>query len=65
MKAIVAGLGPLDYRQVQPGVRQFAGSLRPESRSFPEEFIHQHLDAYLHDLGLDALGIDALTFFLG
>ena len=65
VKAIVSGLRPLDYRQVQPGVRQFAGSLRPESRSFPEEFIHQHLDAYLHDLGLDALGIDALTFFLG
>jgi len=65
VEAIVAGVTPLDYRQVRAGVREFAGPLRPESRSFAEEFIHQHLDAYLRDLGLDAFGIDALTLFLG
>jgi hypothetical protein len=65
VEAIVAKVTPLDYRQVRPGVREFAGPLQPESRSFPEEFVHQHLDAYLQDLGLDAYGIDALTLFLG
>lgn len=65
VEAIVAGVTPLDYRQVRPGVREFAGPLRPESRSFAEEFIHQHLDAYLRETGLDAVGIDALTLFLG
>jgi hypothetical protein len=63
--AIVAGVTPLDYRQVRPGVTEFAGPLRPESRGFAAEFIHQHLDAYLEYLGLDAVGIDALRLFLG
>lgn len=65
VEAIVAGVTPLDYRHVRPGVREFAGELRPASRSFAAEFIYQHLDAYLHDLGLDAYGIDALRLFLG
>jgi hypothetical protein len=60
----VAGTEPLGYRQVQPGVRQIAGPLL-DSRSFVEEFVHQHLDAYVHELGLDAHGIDALRLFVG
>lgn len=65
VEAIIAGVTPLEYRQIRPGVREFAGQLRPKSRSFAEEFIHQHLDAYLRELGLDAYGIDALRLFLG
>jgi hypothetical protein len=63
--ALVAGVRPLDYRQIRPGVREFAGPLQPDSRSFAGEFIYQHLDAYLHELGLAAYGIDALRLFLG
>jgi lipase (class 3) len=62
--ALVAGTEPLGYRHIQPGVRVIAGPLIT-SRSFVEEFIHQHLDAYLHELGLDAHGIDALRLFIG
>lgn len=62
---IVAAVTPLEYRHIRPGVREFAGPLQPKSRSFPEEFIYQHLDAYLHDVGLDRYGIDALRLFLG
>jgi len=62
--AIVAATEPLGYRHVQPGVRQIAGPLLA-SRSFVEEFIHQHLEAYLHELGLDAHGVDALRLFVG
>jgi Lipase (class 3) len=61
---IVAATEPLGYRQVQPGVQAMAGPL-VASRSFVQEFIHQHLDAYLHELGLDAHGIDALRLFVG
>jgi len=61
---IVAATEPLGYRHVQPGVRAIAGPL-VASRSFVQEFIHQHLDAYLHELGLDAHGIDALRLFVG
>jgi hypothetical protein len=61
---IVAATEPLGYRHVHPGVRAIAGPL-VASRSFVEEFIHQHLDAYLHELGLDAHGIDALRLFIG
>jgi hypothetical protein len=35
------------------------------TRSFAEEVIHQHVDAYLVALGLDAHGIDLLTLFVG
>ncbi len=62
--ALVAAVGPRDYVQVQVGVAPIEGAL-VESRSFAEEFIHQHLDAYLERLGLDAFGIDALRFFVG
>ena len=61
---IVAATEPLGYRHVQPGVRAIAGPL-VASRSFVQEFIHQHLDAYLHEQGLDAHGIDALRLFVG
>jgi Lipase (class 3) len=63
-EALAAGVGPLAYRQIQPGVRAFKGELA-DSRSFTAEFIHQHLDAYLHELGLDPFGIDALKLFVG
>jgi hypothetical protein len=62
--ALIAAVGPRDYRHVQQGVAPIEGAL-VDSRSFPEEFIHQHLDGYLERLGLDAFGIDALRFFVG
>jgi Lipase (class 3) len=62
--AIVAKVAPLDYRHVEVGVRPIHGQL-VGSRSVALEFAHQHLDAYLDQLGLDAHGIDALTLFVG
>jgi hypothetical protein len=64
IEALVAATEPLGYRQVQPGVRVMTRPLSP-SRLFVGEFIHQHLDAYLQELGLDAHGIDALRLFIG
>jgi hypothetical protein len=64
VESIVGRVGPIGYAHVQPGVRRIEGPL-VGSRGFPEEFIHQHLDAYLHALGLDAHGIDGLTLFVG
>lgn len=59
---IVSRVKGLDYRQARAGVTTFAGALDP-ARSFPAEFIHQHLDAYLDKLDLRADGLTALTFF--
>jgi Lipase (class 3) len=64
VERLVARIGPLGYAHVQPGARQVEGPLLA-TRSFPEELIHQHVDAYLAALGLDALGIDALSLFVG
>jgi hypothetical protein len=54
--------GPLNYRQAREGVVAFSGTLAA-SRSFPGEFIHQHLDAYLEELRL-APALNALKFFI-
>ena len=59
---IASRLAGLDYRQARSGVTTFAGALDPE-RPFVAEFLHQHLEAYLAELGLLDEGLDALTFF--
>jgi hypothetical protein len=59
---IVSRVGGLDYRQARSGVTAFVGTLDPE-RPFAAEFVHQHLDAYLAELGLLDEGLNALTFF--
>ncbi len=52
----------LEYRQARAGVTTFAGALDAE-RGFEMEFIHQHMDAYLDELGLLDERLNALTFF--
>jgi hypothetical protein len=52
----------IDYRQARAGVTTFEGSIRGK-RSFEAEFVHQHLDAYLAELGLLDKEMSALTFF--
>ncbi len=52
----------LEYRQARAGVTTFAGTLDAE-RGFEMEFIHQHMDAYLDELGLLDERVNALTFF--
>lgn len=59
---LAAAVGPLNYRQAQKGVVAFSGTLAA-ARSFPGEFIHQHLDAYLEELRL-APALNALKFFI-
>jgi hypothetical protein len=61
---LVTVTGSLDYGQPTPNRPAFAAPV-DASRRFPEEFIHQHLDAYLRELGLDAHGIDALKLHIG
>jgi lipase (class 3) len=66
IRLIVADTRPLDYRQARRGVRTFTG--RPLAAGFGAapfgpEFVHQHMEAYLEELGLDQHGIHALTFF--
>ena len=59
---IVSRVRELDYRHPRTGVTTFAGPLDP-ARPVAAEFVHQHLDAYLTQLGLADEGLDALTFF--
>jgi len=54
----------LGYQHASEGVLTFAGT-PVDTRSFAQELIHQHLDAYLDRFGLSNDGISALTFFLG
>jgi hypothetical protein len=54
----------LDYQHPSAGVLVFDGKTDP-ARSFVQELIHQHLDAYLDRFGLLGDGIDALTLFFG
>jgi len=63
IERLAAGIGPLNYRQAQRGVVAFSGKLDAAARSFPREFVHQHLDAYLEELRL-APGLNALKFFI-
>jgi hypothetical protein len=60
---IIADVRELDYRHAQRGVVKFMGQLDP-GRLFPAEVVHQHVDAYLAELGLLAQGIRAVTFFI-
>jgi hypothetical protein len=60
---IVAGVRALGYRQATSGVTRFGGGLNP-TRLLAAEFVHQHLDAYLAELGLLSPTMNAVTFFL-
>lgn len=51
------------YRQAQLGVTPFPGELDAK-RDFANEFVYQHLDAYLAKTKLHEEGIRATTFFL-
>ena len=59
---ITSKVKPIDYRQARAGVTTFKGPLRGK-RPFEAEFVHQHLDAYLAELGLLGKEMSALTFF--
>jgi len=59
---ITSKVKPIDYRQARTGVTTFTGTLH-RKRSFEAEFVHQHLDAYLAELGLLGKEMSALTFF--
>ena len=63
IESIVSGTEALAYRHVQTGTRLIEGALVP-SRPFAEEFVYQHLDGYVDQLGLRAAGVDSLKFFL-
>src|SRR5262249_11071035 len=60
---VIAHVGPLNYRQARSGVSTFAGAI-DSSRMFAAEFIYQHMDAYLAELGLLPEGITPVTFFI-
>ena len=55
-------LASIGYRHAGTGVVSFSG--QPASKDFVLEVIHQHLDAYLIELGLHDR-IQAVTFFIG
>lgn len=59
---IASNVRALDYRQARAGVTTFAGTLDP-GRGVAMEFIHQHLDAYLDELGLLDERLNGLTLF--
>jgi len=60
---IVADVEKRDYRQAKQDVPGFKGGLA-DTRTFPAEFVHQHLQSYIDRTGLDKEGISAETFFL-
>jgi hypothetical protein len=62
IQVITTKVKAIDYRQARAGVTTFEGSIRGK-RSFEAEFVHQHLDAYLAELGLLDKEMSALTFF--
>jgi hypothetical protein len=62
LPGIIADQRELDYRQIQTGITAFAGALDP-ARPFAAEFIHQHMDAYIMELGLFS-EMNAITFFI-
>ncbi len=59
---VVAKTREIGYRQARTGVTTFAGRL-DASRSFASEFVHQHLEAYLAELGLLEAGVRPLALF--
>jgi hypothetical protein len=62
VESIVSGTAAFGYRHVQAGVRRIEATLMP-SRPFAEEFVYQHLDGYVDQLGLRAHGVDAVKLF--
>jgi hypothetical protein len=64
LAAVAAATSSFDYQHASAGFLGFAGPTE-SARSFVEELVHQHLDAYLDRFGLRAHGIDALTLFVG
>ena len=59
---IASRVAGLHYRHARAGMTTFAGTLDP-ARPFVAEFIHQHLDAYLAELGLLGEDLNARTLF--
>jgi hypothetical protein len=53
----------LDYRHVGVGAVEFRGEPK-DGRTLAVEVIHQHMDAYLAELGLREHGLSALAFFV-
>jgi hypothetical protein len=64
VNAVADSVANLGYTHASINELTFAGKT-DSARSLVEEFIHQHMDAYLERFGLLAQNIDALTFFLG
>ena len=54
----------LGYRHARVGASEFPGKLDPDRRSLGVELIHQHMDAYLAELGLREHGLSAVAFFI-
>jgi hypothetical protein len=63
LPGVLDDVGPLKYRHARTDVPAFAGPL-DEERGLVAELIHQHMDAYLVELGLAEQGIRAITFFI-
>jgi hypothetical protein len=59
---IVSRVRDLEYRHPRAGLQAFRGPLDP-SRPFVAEFVHQHLAAYLDELGLARAGVSARALF--
>lgn len=50
---LVEDVAPLGYRQIGGHVTRLPGVLDPSKRWFIEQTVHQHLDGYLQQMGLD------------
>ncbi|HZR81373.1 MAG TPA: hypothetical protein VFD92_09795 [Candidatus Binatia bacterium] len=61
--ALSAAVRRFDYRHPSLGRSRFAGTTDP-LRPLAAEIVHQHMDAYLDNLGLGA-SMDAVKFFVG
>lgn len=59
---LVNAVKPLGYRHPEKGLHKFDGKL-DSSRSLPGELVHQHLDAYLDELGLLSDEMNTFTLF--
>jgi hypothetical protein len=63
VQVLIEGVAKFKYQHPAKGRTTFAGELNPK-RPFAAELIHQHLDAYLQNLGLFGDQINAFTCFV-
>jgi len=63
LETVAKATSQFDYQHPSTGFLGFPGQTQ-STRSFGEELIHQHLDAYLTQF-LPDRGVDALTLFVG